>query len=282
MGRCFTLALAALCALAAPADAGWPRPAAGGSSSGDPEVIFTFDDGPHERWTGLILDTLAEHDVQAIFYWVGRRVARDRAIHRKRKALVERALREGHLVGNHTVHHVHLCQGTPEEAALEIDRNRSLFEAISGFPLILFRTPYGDRCRRLLAMLEERGLTHLHWDIDPREYLGYTAEDTAQFVIGKLRRLRGRAVILMHDTQPESARALPVILTWIEEENARRAERGERPIRIVGGSDLLVERHQAPLWRWGRDTAGAARQRLGRALFGLVPGARAAGTLSLR
>ena len=37
-------------------------------------MIFTFDDGPHEKWSAKILDTLAAHRVNAIFYWVGHRV----------------------------------------------------------------------------------------------------------------------------------------------------------------------------------------------------------------
>ncbi|HYU15794.1 MAG TPA: polysaccharide deacetylase family protein, partial [Candidatus Acidoferrum sp.] len=80
---------------------GWPKPAAGRSQSGDPEVIFTFDDGPHEKWSGKILDTLAAHRVKAIFYWVGHRVDGGRLAPRRRE-IVERAIREGHLIGNHT------------------------------------------------------------------------------------------------------------------------------------------------------------------------------------
>ena len=285
MGRsllALTAAAATACALVSTARAGWPTPAAGPSASGDPEVIFTFDDGPHEIYTPRILDVLAEHEVQAIFYWVGRRVARDGAAHRRRKAVIDRALREGHLIGNHTVRHVHLCQGTPEEAASEIDRNRNLLESLTGIPMLLFRAPYGNHCKRLKEMLRVRGLDHLHWDIDPREYLGRTADDTAAFVIGRLRHLEGRAVILMHDTKPASARALPVILDWIAAENRRRVARGARPIRVVGGSDLVAERSPIPLWGWGLGTASAAGARTVRALAKLVPGARISGALSLR
>jgi hypothetical protein len=130
-------------------------------------------------------------------------------------------------------------------------------------------------------MLAERGLHHLHWDIDPKEYLGRSAESTAAFVIGRLRRLRGRAVVLMHDTKGASARALPVILGWITEENRRRAERGERRIRILGGSDLVAELGTLPLWSWSRGAAVEAQGRLGHALSRLVPGAPAGAALSL-
>jgi len=250
----------------------WPKPAAGPSVSGGPEVIFTFDDGPHEKYTRRILDALAAHQVQAIFYWVGRRVTHDRPVDRVRKALVARAIREGHLIGNHTVHHVQLCQGEPREAEREIDRNKELLEAHARMPVVLFRVPYGAFCKRLKRMLAERELEHLHWDIDPQEYNGLTSTGTAEHVIGRLKKLEGRAVLLMHDTHAVSARALPIILDWIDKENRRRRAHRERPIRIVTGADLVEERMQSELWSWGAESVRSAEARLGQAPGRLTPG----------
>ncbi|HEU5060320.1 MAG TPA: polysaccharide deacetylase family protein [Kofleriaceae bacterium] len=250
----------------------WPKPAAGPTSSGGPEIILTFDDGPHEKYTRRILDALAAHKAQAIFYWVGRRVLRDRPVDRVRKALVARAVREGHLVGNHTVHHVQLCQGELREAEREIDHNQELLEAHAGMPVVLFRVPYGAYCKRLKRMLAARQLEHLHWDIDPQEYNGLSSVGTAEHVIGRLKNLDGRAVLLMHDTHGVSARALPIILDWIDRENRRRRRTGERPIRIVSGAELVEERMASELWSWGADTARSAEARLGQALGGLIPG----------
>lgn len=250
----------------------WPKPAAGASQSGGPEVIFTFDDGPHEKYTGRILDELAAHHVQAIFYWVGRRVLHDRPKDRVRKALVARAIREGHLIGNHTVHHVQLCQGEAREAEHEIDWNRQLLEAQAHMPVVMFRVPYGAFCKRLKRMLAARELQHLHWDIDPQEYNGLTSAGTASHVIGQLKKLEGRAVLLMHDTHGVSARALPVILDWIEKENRRRKADGRRTIRIVSGAELVEEQHASELWSWGAESVRSAEARFGQVLGGLVPG----------
>lgn len=273
----FVAALVALSGALVPGEAsarGWPRPAAGVSRSGDPEVIFTFDDGPHEKWSGQILDTLAAHRVSAIFYWVGHRIENGRRGQQRRRKLVDRAIRDGHLIGNHTVNHRHLCHAKTD-AATEIDHNDLLYRGLAALPIVMFRAPYGDKCRRLVTLLGDRGLTHMHWDIDPREYNGLTAELTAQYVIGKLKRLRGRAIILMHDTHAASARALPRILTWIAVENERRVKAGKRPIRILSGSDLVEESGRGPLWLWGEDVAVSARGWFGRALTSLVPGAPA-------
>lgn len=250
----------------------WPKPAAGPSQSGGPEVVFTFDDGPHELFTGRILDALAAHHVQAIFFWVGRRVLHDRPLDQVRKALVARAVREGHLVGNHTVHHVHLCQTPFPEGEKEVDQNRALLEAAARMPVVLFRVPYGARCKNVERLLADRQLRHMHWDIDPQEWGGLDTAGTAAHVISQLKRLEGRAVLLMHDTHGVSARALPIILDWIDMENRRRRASGHRPIRIVSGAELVEEQFASELWTWGGETARAAEVRFGRALGVLMPG----------
>src|SRR5262249_12299013 len=150
--------------------------------------------------------------VHAVFFWVGYRIEHAGAAAERRRALVARAIDEGHLIGNHTVDHLHLCHRdiADQAAAREIDHNRELYEGTSRFPIALFRTPYGDHCDRVIEMLAARGLTHVHWDIDAQEYFGRTGQSTADYIIGHLRRLHGRAVVLMHDIQPATAHALPL------------------------------------------------------------------------
>lgn len=262
---------ALVCAFAVSADsarAGWPLPAAGVSQSGGPEVILTFDDGPHERYTAMILDELDDRGLQAIFFWVGRRLSGGKGLD-DRKALVGRAVREGHLVANHTMTHAHLCSVPADTAASEIDDNARLLERLTGLPMRLFRTPYGDYCRRLREILAARDLDHMHWDIDPQEWIDHDSTRTAQYVIGKLRRLEGRAVLLMHDTHLSTARALPEVLDWIEAENIRRLAAGRAPIRIVPPSALI--RGRAPVATWAAELAGAAGSRWGRAVAALIP-----------
>jgi peptidoglycan-N-acetylglucosamine deacetylase len=262
----------AIMALAAPAAAGnWPTPAAGASRSGAPEVVFTFDDGPDERTTPIILEALARHQVQAIFFWVGHRVSGTRRGTAARREVVERAVADGHLIGNHTVSHAKLCSGSEEEAGAEIDRNQAIYAELTRLPLHLFRTPYGSRCARLDAQLAARGLGHLHWDIDPQEFLGKTAQQTADYVTGKLRRLDGRAVVLMHDTKRATAQAVPIILEWIAAENARRVADGRPAIRVLAPSDLVAEGLDQALASLGRDAVAAARAALLADLRRLVP-----------
>lgn len=261
-----------------PAYAGkWPHPAAGDSASGDPEVLLTFDDGPHEKYTPIILDALRKRGLQAIFFWTGARINADGAKRGERLEIMEQAVRDGHLIGNHTYSHAKLCVVSKSEAAREIDRTQEIYSQLLRMPFSLFRVPYGARCKRLDRILSERNIEHLHWDLDPQEFLHHSSDIAFAYVSRKLRRLKDgkRAVLLMHDTKPATARAIPKILRWIDEENSRRISKGRRPIRIISASNWYEEKYPAPLFRWAQVSGRNASNRLLRALATLVPGSEA-------
>ncbi len=251
----------------------WQRPAAGVSASGDPELLLTFDDGPHEKYTPIILDALEQYQLQAIFFWTGARVNSDSSKTADRVEVMERAVREGHLIGNHTYSHAKLCVVSKQAAEDEIDRTREIYTRLLRMPVPLFRVPYGARCRRLDKMLSEREIEHLHWDMDPQEFLHHSSDIAFKYVTRKLRRLKdgNRAVLLMHDTKPATARAIPKILKWIQGENEKRVSKGRRPIRIVSGSQWYEEKYPAPIFRWAQENARNAAGGVVRAVARLIP-----------
>ena len=62
-------------------------------------TALTFDDGPDPRYTEKLLDGLKERDVKATFFVTGINVS-------KYPEIIKRMQEEGHLIGNHTYHHV--------------------------------------------------------------------------------------------------------------------------------------------------------------------------------
>ena len=240
---------------------GWPTPAAGPTMTGDPELIFTFDDGPNPKTTPAVLDTLKKHNIKAIFFLVGEMAAQKQA-----PAIVQRMLREGHIVASHTMKHQDLCRlKDPARAAADIDDGKAAVEAAAGMRVMWFRTPYGVRCDRLEAMLDERGLGHFHWDLDPQEWRHNNKKKAYDYVIKQVGRMKGRNVLLMHDVKKATVEALPEILDWIAAENARRKETRTRRIRILDGWQIAIERLQ-----WLRDAA-PSRQALVSAVARVLP-----------
>ncbi len=133
------------------------------------ELVLTFDDGPDLKYTPIVLDELDRRGLKAIFFITGHRLIGDRPEDVARRELVRKIAARGHLVGNHTMTHRDLCQ-FPDEAAAEIDANAEVLTAVTGVRPLLFRAPYGARCRKLEAALAARGLVSVGWNLDPQDW----------------------------------------------------------------------------------------------------------------
>ena len=228
---------------------GWPIPAAGPTMSGDPELIFTFDDGPNPKTTPYVLDALAKHHIHAVFFLVGEMAANKQA-----PAIIARMLRDGHIIANHTMTHQDLCRKDATVSAREIDDGkRAIEKSADGFTTVWFRTPYGVRCEQVESLLAERHLVHFHWDLDPQEWKHGNAQKAIDYVEKEVGKMTGRNVLLMHDIKKATVEALPVILDWIDAENARRATDHKRRIRIIQSWQLAVERFPEGLADWLHD-----------------------------
>jgi len=79
-----------------------------------PVIALTFDDGPSPQYTDSILDILAEEDVKATFFLVGRQVE-------KYPSLARRIVADGHCIGSHTYSYVNLLGASPQRIESEIE-----------------------------------------------------------------------------------------------------------------------------------------------------------------
>lgn len=226
---------------------GWSVPAAGESASGDVEVLFTFDDGPNPVTTPQVLDILAAKQIKAVFFLVGEMAGSE---NKKISPIIERILREGHVIANHTQTHQDLCRVKEDKAIKDLDDGKATIERVSGISVQWFRAPYGVRCDRLDKLLEERRIEHFHWDLDPQEWRHNNVDKTVKYVTGELARAHGRTVLLLHDIKAVTVKALPQILDWIDQENAKRSKSRKRKIRILPAPALAIERLPAGLVDW--------------------------------
>jgi peptidoglycan/xylan/chitin deacetylase (PgdA/CDA1 family) len=262
----------ACCALAiclrTGADArGWPQPVLDDPGTNDIEVLFTFDDGPHPALTPQVLDLLAQRKIRAVFFLVGRQAE---SKHKAVPGILERIVSEGHIVANHTRTHIDLCRSKEAAAIADLDGGRDAIERATSMKVHWFRAPYGVRCARLDAMLAERALWHFHWDLDPQEWRHGNVERTVKYVAGALSRASGRNVLLLHDIQPVTVRALPKIFEWMDAENARREKSRKRKIKVLQAPDLAVERLPPALLSWLAEAAAGVGE-LPKTLASLLP-----------
>ena len=84
------------------------------ATQGERLVALTFDDGPNPEATPRILDALAEADVSATFFLLGRHVDRWPGIAR-------RIATDGHTIANHGWHHRKLHSALPARVRLDLE-----------------------------------------------------------------------------------------------------------------------------------------------------------------
>jgi len=219
-------------------------------------LLLTFDDGPNLVGTSLILDELTRRGLKAVFFVNGHHIVRDRPEDLARRDLLRKLVLQGHLVGNHTMNHKNLCQER-EAMALEIDGAAEIIAYATSVRPLLFRSPYGARCRELDRALAEREVIQLGWNLDPQEWRGENEDAVVKYTTAALRRAQGPVVLLLHDKNVSAVRALSRILDFIDAENARAAREHEAPIRVVDYRVLLPapELPETGLEPWARSLA---------------------------
>jgi peptidoglycan/xylan/chitin deacetylase (PgdA/CDA1 family) len=205
------------------------------------ELLLSFDDGPDLKYTPLVLDELDRWGLKAIFFVTGHRLTGERPEDLARRELVRKIAARGHLVANHTFSHRDLCR-FPDDIAAEIDGNAEVIAETTGVRPLLFRAPYGARCKSLETALSARGLISVGWNLDPQDWKTTDPAAVLTYLQSRLARLRGRGILLLHDTHASSVFALAPLLEWIARENRLAAQDGQSAIVLQNYAVLLPAR----------------------------------------
>ena len=172
-------------------------------------VLLTFDDGPHPVITPKILNFLDQHCLKAVFFIVGREAE-------KYPELVERIVREGHCLGNHS-----FCHKTPKKLGYQhysgdlLRCQRILNKYSEGEPT-LFRPPEGRLTFASWLAIKCHGMRAILWSVESGEW-GHFSHQTADEMYERLLKdIKHHDVILMHDNNEKVVtlvqRLLPALL----------------------------------------------------------------------
>ena len=197
--------------MAYPVSALWESEEAGAevkseaSSEIPPKVALTFDDGPSSEYTPLLLDGLRERNVKASFFVIGSNIEKEGG-----EEIIRRIYEEGHLIGNHTWHHVDLSDLSTEDAWKELEMTDSLIKAITGEETALVRPPFGEFPRSM----EEPDKLYVKWTVDSRDWV---TKDTQEIVRKVVTDTEENDIILMHDCYETSVEAALQIIDILSE-----------------------------------------------------------------
>ncbi|MBO5355305.1 MAG: polysaccharide deacetylase family protein [Clostridia bacterium] len=159
------------------------------SKTGPARIALTFDDGPHPKYTPLILDILEEFEIHATFFAVGSNVE-------AYPDLVKRIAKEGHELGNHTYHHNHMAKMSLEDLTQDINRCNDAIEKITGSRPRYFRPPEGVCTKNVQEICSATNTTIVMWSVDTRDWAHTPISEIFQNV---RRNTKNGSIILMHD-----------------------------------------------------------------------------------
>lgn len=169
------------------------------------KVYLTFDDGPSDN-TAAILDTLAQYNVKATFFVVGK--TDDQS-----KEMYQRIVNEGHTLGMHSYSHKYsVVYDSLDAFETDFDQIQSYLYDITGQECRLYRFPGGSSNQvsntdmsEFIRFLNEEDVTYFDWNVSSGDATSqaYTADELLNNVLNDVPKYK-TSVVLMHDSNTKS------------------------------------------------------------------------------
>lgn len=161
-------------------------------------LVLTFDDGPDNRYTPLLLDLLKHENVTATFFVVGCHAA-------AHPELIHRMISEGHTVGGHTMRHQNALLCTPSAIRDDFKVSIRLHRELTGTALRFFRPPWGISSPFMNRYIKKHQILRVLWDVMAEDWKPQTTSD---IISAKLKdRVFDGAVICLHDAGEDTGGA---------------------------------------------------------------------------
>ena len=183
------------------------------------KVYLTFDDGPSSN-TGRILDILADYDVKATFFVVGKE-------EEEYQALYKRIVEEGHTLAMHSYSHKYneIYQSV-ESYSADLSRLQEFLYDTTGVWCRYCRFPGGSSntvsrvdMHELIAYLDDQDMSYFDWNISSGDAVNsyISSSDIVRNCTANIYKY-DEAIILMHDAAEKNStvEALPRLIEAIQ------------------------------------------------------------------
>lgn len=186
----------------------------GSISSGT--IYLTFDDGPNEGTTNIILDVLKEEGIKATFF----------VTCNGPDYLIKRIYDEGHTIALHTAtHNYAYVYSSVDNYFNDLNRVSTRVKNITGYDAKIIRFPGGSSntvsrnyhvgiMTTLTGMVLDKGYRYFDWNVDAMDASSArSSSDVYNNVTNNLSKSRSN-VVLMHDTKTITRDALRNIIRY--------------------------------------------------------------------
>lgn len=170
------------------------------------KVYLTFDDGPSEN-TNAILDILADHDVKATFFVVGREDDES-------KEAYQRIVNEGHTLGMHSYSNKYSVIYQSRDAFIsDYQKLHDYLLEVTGVDSKYYRFPGGSSNQisnvpmaDLIAYLDEQNVVYYDWNVTSGDAAtaAFSAEEIVEKVTEDVVKYK-TSVVLLHDADDKQA-----------------------------------------------------------------------------
>lgn len=172
-------------------------------------LYLTFDCGYENGYTGKILDTLKEKNVKAAFFCTLLQV-------KANPEIIARMIQEGHIVGNHSVHHPDFSKLSRQEMIDEVKGFDDYMREHFGYSSFYFRYPQGKYSEDSLDVLNSLGYKCVFWSLAYEDW-DMNKQKGPDFALDTvISRLHPGSVMLLHAVSPDNAAALGKIIDTAE------------------------------------------------------------------
>ncbi len=166
------------------------------------QVAITFNCAWSPKDIPEILEILEEYEVKATFFTLGQWAKENP----QELVLIAKA---GHEIGNHSNTHPDMSKLSPEKIMEELSKASDYIEKACTVSPKLFRAPGGSYSNTLIKTASENGYTAIQWDIDSRDWKGYSSQKIIDSVTQNVQK---GSIILFHCGKENTLTALPHIL----------------------------------------------------------------------
>lgn len=169
-------------------------------------VALTFDDGPHETFSDMILDVLEEYHSVATFFEVGRNA-------RVYPDVLRRMAELGCEIASHSNVHHDLTTLSRDALLTDLGYADDAFVKATGVAPILVRPPYGAVNQKVK---NETGRAMITWTVDTKDWSLRDAQKLIEY-FQSYPDLDGE-VVLLHSIHGSTAEAMKTIVPWLIEQ----------------------------------------------------------------
>lgn len=147
------------------------------------EVWLTFDDGPDEKTTPLILSILEKLNIKATFFLIGREIE-------KHPSLTKSIIEKGHIIGNHSYSHLDGYMTSNKIYYNDIFKNEIKINNLN-----LYRPPFGRMSLPQIWFLRKK-FKIIMWDIFSWDFIKNNSLNMKNNVINNIEK---GSIIVFHN-----------------------------------------------------------------------------------